>query len=126
LFDSQRVSENTGALMRDLGLAARRSKRRRATTRPGSSRWWAPDLVRRSFGAGGINLRWYGDGTEIVTGDGRLYLDSVLDMGSRRIVGHALGERHDAGTFRQACQRLGVRQSMGRPGSALDNAVIES
>ena len=28
--------------------------------------------------------------------------------------------------FRAACQRLGVRQSMGRPGSALDNAVIES
>ena len=28
--------------------------------------------------------------------------------------------------FRAACARLGVRQSMGRPGSALDNAVIES
>src|SRR5579859_616949 len=28
--------------------------------------------------------------------------------------------------FRQACRRLGIRQSMGRPGSALDNAVIES
>jgi transposase InsO family protein len=28
--------------------------------------------------------------------------------------------------FRTACQRLGVQQSMGRPGSALDNAVIES
>jgi transposase InsO family protein len=30
------------------------------------------------------------------------------------------------GLFRAACQRLGVTQSMGRPGSALDNAVIES
>ena len=28
--------------------------------------------------------------------------------------------------FRSACDRLGVRQSMGRPGSALDNAVVES
>jgi transposase InsO family protein len=28
--------------------------------------------------------------------------------------------------FRQACARMGIRQSMGRPGSALDNAVIES
>ena len=27
---------------------------------------------------------------------------------------------------RAACGRLGIRQSMGRPGSALDNAVIES
>ena len=72
-------------------------------------------------------------------------------MGSRRILGHALGTRHDAelacgalvmaaavrggkvagvvfhsdqgseytsARFRQACERLGVRQSMGRPGSA--------
>ena len=80
-------------------------------------------------------------------------------MGSRRILGFALGEHHDAdlaygalamavavrggavpgvimhtdqgseytaGRFRAACERLGIRQSMGRPGSALDNAVIES
>ena len=57
-----------------------------AGTRPGEAE------VRR----GGINRRWYGDGTEIPTGEGKLYLDSVLDMGSRRIVGFALGARHDA------------------------------
>lgn len=33
---------------------------------------------------------------------------------------------YTARLFRTACQRLGVQQSMGRPGSALDNAVIES
>jgi transposase InsO family protein len=155
-----RVSENTvAALMREQGLAARRNKKRKASTRPGRGRWRAPDRVKRTFGAEGINRRWYGDGTEIVTGEGKLYLDSVLDMGSRRIAGFALGEHHDAAlaygalamavavrggsvpgvvfhtgqgseytarTFRQACQRLGIAQSMGRPGSALDNAVIES
>ena len=155
-----RVSENTVAgLMREQGLAARRKKRRTVTTRPGKGRWRAPDQVRRKFGADGINRRWYGDGTEIVTGQGKLYLDSVLDMGSRRIVGFALGAHHDAalaygalamavavrggavpgvvfhtdqgseytaGSFRAACEPLGVAQSMGRPGSALDNAVIES
>ena len=36
------------------------------------------------------------------------------------------GSEYTAGSFRAACQRLGVAQSMGRPGSALDNAVIES
>jgi putative transposase len=155
-----RVSENTVAvLMREQGLAARRKKRRKATTRPGKGRWRAEDLVKRKFAAGGINRRWYGDGTEIVTGEGKLYLDSVLDMGSRRIVGFALGGHHDAAlaygalamavavrggavpgvvlhtdqgseytarSFRAACERLGIAQSMGRPGSALDNAVIES
>ena len=35
-------------------------------------------------------------------------------------------KEYTARLFRQACQRLGVTQSMGRPGSALDNAVIES
>ena len=82
--------------MREQGLAARRKKRRKATTRPGKGRWRAPDLVKRKFAADGINRRWYGDGTEIVTGEGKLYLDSVLDMGSRRIVGFALGAHHDA------------------------------
>jgi putative transposase len=155
-----KVSENTVAgLMRAQGLAARRKKRRKATTRPGKGRWRAEDLVKRKFAADRLNRRWYGDGTEIRTAEGKLYLDSVLDMGSRRILGFALGAHHDAalaygalamavavrgGTvpgvvfhtdqgseytahaFRQACERLGIAQSMGRPGSALDNAVIES
>jgi putative transposase len=155
-----RVSANTVAcLMRELGLAARRKRRRRSTTRPGKGRWRAPDLVKRDFPAATINQKWYGDGTEIGTGEGKLYLDSVLDMASRRVLGFALGEHHNAelaygalamavavrggqapgvifhtdqgseytaGAFQAACQRLSIAQSMGRPGSALDNAVIES
>ena len=155
-----RVSKNTvAAVMAEMGLAARPKKGRKGTTRPGKGRWRAPDLVKRNFPAAGINRKWYGDGTDIDTGEGKLYLDSVLDVGSRRVLGFALGEHHDAelaygalamavavrgghvpgvimhtdqgseytaGLFRAACQRLSVSQSMGRPGSALDNAVIES
>jgi putative transposase len=36
------------------------------------------------------------------------------------------GSEYTAHWFRTACQRMGIRQSMGRAGSALDNAVIES
>jgi putative transposase len=158
----ERVSENTvAALLREQGLQARPKRRRRNTTRPGRGDRRAPDLIGRDFAAEALNCKWYGDGTEIVTAEGKLYLDSVLDMGSRRIVGFALGEHHDAalayaamamaiavrggaeavagvifhtdqgseytaGAFQAACTRLGVRQSMGRVGSALDNAVIES
>jgi putative transposase len=155
-----RVSENTVAgLMRELGLAARRKNKRKSTTRPGKGRWRAPDLVKRDFPAGQVNTKWYGDGTEIPTDEGKLYLASVLDMASRRVLGFALGEHHDAqlaygalamavavrggqapgvvfhtdqgseytaAATRAACQRLSITQSMGRPGSALDNAVIES
>jgi transposase InsO family protein len=155
-----RVSQNTvAALMREQCLAARRKKKRKSTTRPGKGRWRAPDLVRRDFPARQLNRKWFGDGTQIATDEGRLHLVSVLDVASRRVLGFALGERHDAALaygalamavavrggqvpgvvfhtdqgseytarpFQAACQRLGVTQSMGRPGSALDNAVIES
>src|SRR5207253_528424 len=91
------VSENTVAkLMAEQQLAARRKKRRRAATRPGKGRWRAPDLVRRDFPAAQLNRKWFGDGTEIRTGEGKLYLASVLDVGSRRVLGFALGEHHDA------------------------------
>ena len=156
-----RVSKNTVAgLMREMGLAARPgTKGRKGTARPGKGRWKAPDLIKRDFPAETINQKWYGDGTEIRTDEGKLYLDSVLDVGSRRVLGFALGEHHDAelaygalvmavavrggqvpgvifhtdqgseytaDAFRAACERLSICQSMGRPGSALDNAVIES
>ena len=161
--DGWRVSEKTvAASMARQGLLARPGRRgRRGATRRGRGRWRAEDLVKRKFAASGVNQKWYGDGTEIPTGEGKLYLDSVLDMGSRRILilGHALGGHHDAalsvaalqmaaavrggdtagvvfhsgqggeytaGEFRAACARLGVTQSTGRPGSALDNAVTGS
>jgi putative transposase len=155
-----RVSKNTvAALMRQQRLVARRRRRGRGGTRPGKAHWRAPDLVHRQLSADLINQKWFGDGTEINTGEGKLHLASVLDIASRRIRGFALSEHHDtalaygalamavavrggqvaqvifhtdqggeytANAFRAACTRLGIRQSMGRPGSALDNAAIES
>ena len=93
-----RVSKNTVAgLMAEMGLFARPGRRgRRGTTRRGKGRWKAPDLVKRDFPAQTINQKWYGDGTDIDTDEGKLYLDSVLDVGSRRVLGFALGEHHDA------------------------------
>jgi transposase InsO family protein len=102
-----------------------------------------------------------GDGTEIPTDEGKLYVDSVFGHGfaaDRRV---QPGEHHDANlaqaalqvavavrgrkpalsemvmhadqgseyiakNFQAACGRVGTKQSMGRAGSALDNAVIES
>jgi putative transposase len=99
------VSQNTvAAIMADLGLAARRKRRRKHTTRQGKGRWRAPDLIGRNFPADGLNRKWYGDGTEIVTDEGKLFLASVLDMGSRRIVGFALGAHHDAALATRALQ----------------------
>jgi putative transposase len=55
----------------------------------------APDPVKRNFPAARISSKWYGDGTEIAAGQGKLHLASVLTMGTRRVLGFALREHHD-------------------------------
>ncbi|WP_246043040.1 IS3 family transposase [Streptomyces globosus] len=91
-----RVSVNTVArLMAELGLAGRRVRHRRGLTRPGK-RPAAPDFLRRDFTADAPDQVWCGDMTEITTGEGKLYLATVIDLFSRRLLGYAMGERHDA------------------------------
>ncbi|HSF85432.1 MAG TPA: IS3 family transposase [Acidimicrobiia bacterium] len=159
--DGWRVSKKTvAASMARQGLQGRSPKRkRRSLTRPDKAAAPIPDLIGRDFGADGIDQRWCGDLTEIPTGEGKLYLATVLDLGSRRLLGFALGEHHDSqlakaalcmaaavrggditgvifhsdrggeyvgDLFATACSTLGVTQSMGRVGSALDNAAAES
>jgi putative transposase len=81
-------------MMAEQHLRARPKRRRHQTTRPGRGRWRAPDLEGRDFAAATINQRWYGDGSEIDTEEGKLFFDSVLDVRSRRIVG-LMSEHHD-------------------------------
>ncbi|HEX6578066.1 MAG TPA: IS3 family transposase [Jiangellaceae bacterium] len=156
-----KVSVNTvAASMARQGLQARPPKRRRrCLTRADKAAAPIPDLVKRDFRAERIDLRWCGDLTEIPTDEGKLYLATVLDLGSRRLPGFALSEHHDSAVakaalcmaaavrggdvagvvfhsdkggeyvgnlFARACTALGVTQSMGRVGSALDNAAAES
>jgi len=83
-----RVSKNTvAALMAEMGLAARPKKRRRGTTRPGKGRWRAPDLVKRDFPAAKVNQKWYGDGTDIDTDEGKLYLSVTWNPSAEGAVG---------------------------------------
>ncbi|MEE1806854.1 DDE-type integrase/transposase/recombinase, partial [Streptomyces sp. BE133] len=96
---------------------------------------------------------------EIETGQGKLYLATVLEQFTRRRRGNAMGAPPDAAlvgaalplaaavrggdvdgvifhsdrgsedtseAYNNLCDRLGVVQSMGRVGSALDNAAAES
>lgn len=119
----------------------------------------APDRIGRRFSAPAPGVAWCGDLTEILTDQGKLYLTTVIDLFSRRLLGHAMPAHHDAAlataalqmaeaacggevdaaifhsdrggeytgeVFEQARRSLGVKQSMGRVGSALDNAVSES
>lgn len=53
----------------------------------------APDLVKRQFKAAGINQLWVADMTYVTTWLGFLYLDVVVDVYRRKVVGWAFGER---------------------------------
>lgn len=155
------VSKKTvAASMARQGLAGRSPKRkRRCLTRPDKAAAPIPDLIGRDFRTGPVDQRWCGDLTEIPTDEGKLYLATVLDLGSRRLPGFAMSEHHDSAVakaalcmaaavrggdvagvvfhtdkggeyvgdlFARACSSLKVTQSMGRVGSALDNAAAES
>jgi hypothetical protein len=56
-------------------------------------------------------------------GDGR---PDPRRQGSHRRgrVPHRSGSEYTARAFRTACERIGIKQSMGRPGSALDKACV--
>ena len=99
-----RVSVNTvAALMAEQHLAARRGRRRRSLTRPDKSARKAPDLLQRRFQPPREpDVAWVGDLTELPNDEGRFYLADVLDLHSRRCVGFAMGEHHDAALAKAA------------------------
>lgn len=95
--DGWTVSEKTVAdSMRRQGLVARRIKRRNGLTRQDKAAAKFPDLLKRDFTADRPNARWVGDMTEIPTAAGKLYLATVIDLYSRRLLGAATGLRPDA------------------------------
>jgi putative transposase len=51
-----------------------------------------PDLVGRNFTPGEPDVAWAGDITYVATGEGWLYLASVLDLGSRRLLGYSMAD----------------------------------
>jgi putative transposase len=96
--DGWRVSKKSvEASMARQGLVARPTRTRRGwLTRPDKAAPPAPDLVKRDFTAAAINDKWCGDLTEVPTDEGKLYLATVEDLASKRIVGFGLSEHHDA------------------------------
>jgi transposase InsO family protein len=81
-------------LMRAEGLRGRAAKRWKKTTIPDPAAAARADRIRRDFTADAskLNTRWCGDITYIATWEGWLYLATVIDIASRRVVGYALAD----------------------------------
>ena len=82
-------------LMQADGLVARQRRRYKNTTMSGHDQPVAGNVLDRQFQADKPNQRWVGDTTELVTGEGKLYLATILDLYSRFVVGWALSAVND-------------------------------
>ncbi|MFE5811777.1 IS3 family transposase, partial [Streptomyces sp. NPDC056491] len=98
-------------LMREAGMAGRHRRRGHRTTVPDPNAASRPDLIGRDFHTdpAAADTRWCGDITYIATGEGWLYLATVIDIASRRVIGwataHHLGTSLAADALKAACHQ---------------------
>ena len=77
-------------LMHLNGIAAKSKRKYKRTTRSGRRQQSAPDLLNRNFCMTKKDRAWIADITYIYTRVGWLYLATVLDLYSRKVVGWSM------------------------------------
>ena len=77
-------------LMRVHGIVGVHKPAKVRTTIPAEHNPPLPDLIQRDFTVGHPDVAWVSDITYIPTGQGWLYLATVLDLGSRRLLGYSM------------------------------------
>jgi len=82
-----------GAIMHDLGLKAKTKKRYKINTTDSNHNLpIAPNILNRDFYASAPDEKYVGDITYIPTNEGWLYLATVIDLYSRKIVGWSMDD----------------------------------
>jgi putative transposase len=79
-------------LMRELGLRACQPRAYKRTTVPGEQPVTSPDLIGRDFTAAAPGTRLVGDITYLRTGEGWLYLATVIDLATKMVTGWQLAD----------------------------------
>ncbi len=79
-------------LMGEMDLAGLPARKFQTTTDSNHSKPIAPNILDRAFWAKRPNEKWAGDITYIWTAEGWLYLATVIDLYSRKVVGWSTGE----------------------------------
>ncbi|WP_194922144.1 IS3 family transposase [Catenulispora rubra] len=84
-------------LMRQHQIIGRHLRRRRALTKQDKAAAPVPDLLGRDFDAGAPDVKWCGDITYIPVGEsGFVYLATVIDLFSGRLLGWSIADHHRA------------------------------
>ncbi|NIA26408.1 MAG: IS3 family transposase [Gammaproteobacteria bacterium] len=81
-------AKRVARLMRAHGIVGVHKPTKVCTTIPAEDYPPIPDLIGRRFAPGAPDVGWVSDITYIRTGHGWLYLATVIDLGSRRLVGY--------------------------------------
>ena len=98
--------------MKELGLVAKSKKRYKInTTESNHNLPIAPNLLNRDFYASNPDEKYVGDIAYIPTSEGWLYLATVIDLYSRKIVGWSMDDTMKVSLVNNALQMaLQVRQ----------------
>jgi len=111
----ERVSRKRVArLMREAGLHSRRKRRFRRTTDSNHSHPVASNALDRRFTPGGSQSWWVGDITYIWTAEGWLYLATLLDLATRRVMGWSMSANIDTALVSSALE-MALGRSDGTP-----------
>ncbi len=101
-------------LMADLGIRGACGRRRVRTTLRDPKAQPAPDLVNRDFTAPELDRLWVGDITFIATDEGWLYLATVIDVVSRRLVGWSMADHLRAELCTEALRQAALTRGQVR------------
>ena len=92
-------------IMRENEIVSISKKKFKATTYSKHSLPICPNLLNQNFYSKAPNQAWVGDITYIPTAEGWLYLATIIDLFSRRVVGWAASERMTTDLVEQAFLR---------------------
>jgi len=92
-------------LMADAEVSVKRARRRGPVTTDSRHGYTiAPNLLARQFDVARPDQAWVGDMTYVWTAEGWLYVATLLDLYSRKIVGWAMSSRIDTELAKEALQ----------------------
>jgi transposase InsO family protein len=108
-------------IMRQRGWVGVSGRRRVRTTIVDRGATAAEDLVARNFNPAAPDVTWAGDITYIPTGEGWLFLSTVLDLFSRRVIGWGVADH-----LRTPLVSSALEMAVARRGGHVDGVVFHS